>query len=192
VQPLNGERLTSFPIELQGTWGAEKGDSISIQQSAIVSKSSHFDSLGALTAIHTERTQLTDSLLLYKSGKYYVFNELSKAGYYTITIVEKDRKGNLNHYFCDDPFQFKNIHELTVDSASVFVSEYDSSNDEIIEYDSVLVEPSIKELKNNSLFQINGIYFSGQITPQKLKRLCKKRFLYMRYMTDGNVYIPEE
>lgn len=187
-QPLGGERLHVMPSELQGTWYNEGGESLIFKENYARAQEFQKDSLGTITDTTYEYTYLSDSILLFKADKYFVFNELRESGNYRVMIAQTEKKGAIGFYFCDDPMVYGKMKSLRMDSVQAYYYEEVAGSDELVDVDTLLILPGIKDLEH---YYINSAWFGGQMLPKELKKVCREEYLNFRLMPDGTVYYPK-
>lgn len=190
-QPKNGTRLHDFPVEIQGSWIADSGESMSITESQIITENFEHDSLGNVVDTNFKYQLLSDNLQLYRKGNYFVFNEQYDDGSFRILVGQKEANGDLSFYFCDDPQVYGKMHELKMDSASVYIAEYNSEIDDFIDYDSLIVAPKRKDLRQENIQQVQFVHYSGQLKQRNLKKVCREEYLYCILKSDGTIFVPE-
>ena len=192
VQPMNGERLHELPEELQGTWYGD--DSVSyIRHYPTYSEdfSVHRDSLGNIVDTTIRYTYLSDSLRLYKGGDYYVYNDRFTNGTWRIMVVKTRKNGDIDHYYIDDPIFYSKLKGLNIDSAETIAYLYIEEIDDIAGVDTVLVNPTIKQLESDEFSNVQNAYIGGQIRIKDLKKIAKRKYLFYTYKADGTIYAPE-
>ena len=190
-QPLNGERLRSFPVELHGIWRLQDEGTIEFREDVVIATEFHRDSLGTVRDTTYEYTYLNDSIQLYRADDYLVFNELKTNGYWRIMAVRQEKKGAIGLYFCDEYSIYGKFKGLTIDSASLLYDQYVAEIDDLVSVDTMLVHPTLKSLKKDRKDQVSYVVMNGQMHPKDLKKICREEFLYMRLMQDGTIYIPK-
>ena len=128
---------------------------------------------------------LSDSIRLYRGGKYYVYNELSSRGFWTFVVSKVDNAGNIYNYRCDDVKFFTKLNELSVDSAKYNVPLYDPELDEVFQLDKTLYNPTNKELFKIDSDALTAVYFNGQIQIKDLRKIAIRKNLVEIYWADG-------
>jgi hypothetical protein len=191
-QPVGGERLTTMPAELLGTWHAPTGESLIFKDNYVQAQDFKKDSLGTVVDTTYEYTYLADSTFLLKADKYFVFNELTESGTYRIMVAQQEKKDAIGFYLClDAPFYGK-IKSVQLDSADVQIQYYDEDLGEEVYYDSLLIQPSSKDLMDSRVSLISTLWIGGQLRTKDLKKICREEYLYFRLMPDGTIQLPKK
>jgi hypothetical protein len=184
-QPKDGIRLTEFPEEVRGTWAHADGDFFTIDSAGITYSRVYLDSARNYEGGAERYVALSDSIRLYRGGKYYVYNELSSRGFWTFVVSKVDNGGNIYNYRSDDVKFFTKLNELSVDSAKYNVPRYDPELNEVFQLDKTLYNPTKKELFKIDSDALTAVYFNGQISIKDLRKIAIRKNLVEIYWADG-------
>ena len=189
-QPKDGQRLKEIPEELQGKWIKNNGDSLMIDATGIGTMNIivEVDSLNnniVDTSYNYDR--LSDSIRIYRGGKYYVYNELRGDGAWGFAVTKVDFKGNIYNYYCDDVKFYRRLKGLKVDSVSYTVQHHLHDIDELITLDTIVYNPTVKELSKIDNDEIQWIFFNGQIRVKDLQKIAARQNLKSIYKVDGTI-----
>lgn len=189
-QPLNGERLSAIPQELQGVWKVPEGERI--EYTAEYFREEHFqkDSLGTVIDTTWQYTYLSDSIQLFRGEKYFVFNAQNDEGYWNFIVHRLEKNGAIGLYYCDDYTVYGKMKGLIMDSVFLNSQYYVDDLDEFAYKDTVLIHPTIKEIDALEYDNIDDVLVSGQIRIKDLKKVCRKEYLICRLLPDGTIYYP--
>lgn len=177
-QPKNGIQLKSVPKELQGSW-IEKSDTVYIGDNGIYHY--EFDSLSQ--SFVKEGLSLSDSVLLYKAGEYYVVNFTDDYKLWEVEIIHRHDNGDLYFYYPRTaPYFGRNIN-LRVDSISQ-VYEPVMINDSTGRDRRVLFK---KSLKMKNVMSRNAVYYKGQFRIRDIPKVIIPENLDGIYKHDGTI-----
>jgi len=200
-QPKDGQRLKEIPEELQGKWIKNNGASLMIDATGIGTMNIivEVDSLNNnIVDTSYNYYRLSDSIRIYRGGKYYVYNELRGDGAWGFAVTKVDFKGNIYNYYCDDVKFYRRLKGLKVDSVSyilkvdsVFNMEEDHLHDidELIISDTIVYNPTVKELSKIDNYEIQWIFFNGQIRVKDLHKITVRKNLISIYKVDGTIEV---
>ncbi|MFT5861001.1 MAG: hypothetical protein ACI865_003119 [Flavobacteriaceae bacterium] len=182
-QTLEGVQLSEIPNELQGVWLEVEDDENDNHQNGISFDAKGLDDLrinkfeqtGNVDTLH-RRTNLSDSLRLYKSGKFYLVNSRENSEYWEVTVL-RIRHGDIFIYDCRDPDIYLKDQNLTLEE--VGYSQLASEED-------LIVKTMIEETSDTLKFQ-HALY-SGQMSSKTVRRIAKKRNLQLIMREDGSVW----
>ena len=186
-QPKDGQRLKEIPEKLQGKWIFDSGDSLMIDATGIRTSTHNLDSLNNIVDRSYKYTSLSDSIRIYEGGKYYVYNERYNDGSWLVAVTKVDFKGNIYIYYCDDVKFYSRLKGLKVDSVSYTVQHHLHDIDELITLDTIVYNPTVKELSKIDNDEIQWIFFNGQIRVKDLQKIAARQNLKSIYKVDGTI-----
>ncbi len=168
-QPKGGVRVNSVPQELQGTW--IDTDTIMISNEGMVQTSSTKDSTGKIISSQRIPTFLSDSVMMFKAGKYYIVNTLNKNGKgYELMVIEKQTNGDIYWYNAvKSPFfGTGNGYEVT----------------------KVVRNKNGKEIINKSIKNVPGeniteVYYKGQMSISDISKIVQPKNKFSVMKKDG-------
>lgn len=175
-QPKNGIKLPTVPDELHGKW-------IDVKDTFYIDGSGgfgyDFDSISGNYI--KDGFLLSDSILLYRAGNYYVVNYSKDRIWWEVEIIERKENGDLYFYYPSKAPYFGKRLGLRVDKIE---QEFEPVwlNDSIGRNRHVLFK---KSLKMNNVMSRNAIYYKGQFRIKDIKKVTILDNLTIIYKHDG-------
>ncbi len=189
-QPKGGIQLLSVPEDLQGFWVKDSSvdlDTDTVYIDATGQYSFVFDSLAKV--YRKEGYFLSDSMLLFKAGDYYVAN-LSKDGiWWEVEIIELKENGDICLYYPKTAPYFGRGRGLKV---LKIVQEYDPIplKDHPIGRERRVVFRRSLGMKN--VYSREAVYYEGQFRIKDIEKVVIQENLAERYTFDGKWITPSQ
>lgn len=177
-QPKNGIQLFSVPQDLQGAW-IDEGDTTYIGENGLYM----FDYDSINQQFKKEGFTLSDSVLLFKAGDYYVVNVTDDHIFWEVEILHRHENGDIYFYYPKTaPYFGKNLR-LHVDSIS---QEFEPVmlNDSIGRDRRVLFK---KSLKMKHVMTRNAVYYRGQFSIKDIEKVVIPENLERIYRQNGTI-----
>ena len=171
-QPKGAVRINTVPQELQGKWN-DKTDTCMITNGGMLQISLTRDSSGNIISSKRIPTSLSDSLMLFKAGKYYVVNTLNKEGKgYEVIVIEVQSNGDIGWYNA-----IKSPFFGTGTGYEVTKVVRTKNGKEIIN----------KSLKNVPGENITEVYYKGQMSITDLSKIVLPKNQFSILKKDGTM-----
>ncbi len=174
-QPKGAVRINSVPEELHGKW-IDKMDTCIISSEGMLETSTTRDSAGKIISIQKIPTLLSDSVMMFKAGKYYVVNILNNKGKgYEVVVIEKEINGDICWYYpLNSPF-------------------FGTGRD--YEITKVIRSNNGKEIINKSIKNVQGeniieVYYKGQMSIGDISKVVQPKNKFSIMKKDGTIINP--
>lgn len=169
-QPKNGILLTEVPKELQGVWN---------DQGKIVVNNQSFRVKNSKDEIEDEWI-LSDSIRLFKLRDLYVLNTRQADTDWEITIIERNRKGDVSFYQTTDTNFFVKDKNLKLKEAYFIIDEEYTKVHSLNLCDS-----------EGRIMEFQSATFSGKMRYKTLKNIINEKNLWIKLKSDGTIYTPD-
>ena len=175
-QPKGGILLTEIPEELQGKWTLASSEFI-IDKRGYTFYQIGTDTLSNSSDTIYERVNLTDSVRLYKSKRFYIVNSREDDKNWEIVVIKKLRNGDIYLYETRDPEFYIKDRNLKLVSAKYEIDDRDTIVGSLNPY-----------FEGSSRFQ--SAIFSGQMKLKGIKKIAKKKNIIFILKKDGTLVNP--
>jgi hypothetical protein len=179
-QPKKGIKLTTVPVELQGRWFRDN-DTSYIDENGLFNYD--FDSIKG--KFIKDRYALSDSILLFKSGDYYVLNFKDKS-WWEVVIIERKRNGDIYFYYPSTaPYFGKSfglrVHKIDQHFGSIWI------NDSVARDRHILFKKRLSLKKGISR---KAVYYKGQFRIKDIKKVTIPENVLWIFKNDGTIENP--
>ena len=183
-QPKGGQRLSSVPEELQGTW-IDKYDTVYMRSQELLRVSTELDSMDNIVDVAYYSNVLSDSVRLYKAGNHYVANIQDPEKGWEILVIEREADGDIFWYYpLEAPF-LKQTLGLRIKKVerSKSIETADST------YTEKFTNKSIKVVEGEN---IDAIFYKGQFKIKHIPSIIRPGNVYWQWNANGTIGEEEE
>lgn len=177
-QPDGGARIYEIPEELFGEWMDDNGG-LEIDVTGIMDISLNRNTDGNIIDTSYRKTELSDTMRLYKTKNLYVFNYRDGSDYWELVVIQKMKNGDIKFYQTANPEIFVKDKRLRLEEAKYIIDGE---------------EQVVNDLKSDNTDESGFKFavFSGQMKVKTLRKILKEEYLMVALLNDGTIYIPQE
>lgn len=187
-QPSKGTFLTEAPTELHGTWFDSTEIELKISSTCLIMKERIYDSLDNSIRFEADTSCLSDSIMLYKAGDYYVLNLLHKDEKWQVFIIEKKSNGDQVWYYPETAPFFGRGHGLKVKEVEK-TYRLKQIGDSIYKEQKPIFNKSFRP--NKKVEKINAVHYSGQFRIKDIQKVAIPENVFWVLRSNGKIFTKD-